>query len=257
LLIVIAVIAVVVALALPGVRRIREQANRATCASKLRQLGSATLAYAVDWNGFGPPNGSVNSLKESTAIHNPSKWKWAQYPQPMDKYLGFDTPKSGGLVQINSAKTPRQVEMYYGDACPSNRPVVVIGSIVNSQAGEGNYSWAFGANSYVLDPAFSSYKPDDPSRWYRLSTLRGNDLRVALFFDSFTRSIGTSQSSEGAIPTVEGRAVTNNGQPRPPRHFGEGLNFCFVDGHVEFIRYRGNDVWADKVYFRPQAGSGH
>jgi prepilin-type N-terminal cleavage/methylation domain-containing protein len=52
LLVVIAVIAVLVAILLPSLKRAREYARRAACLGNLRQIQTAWLAYADDHDGF-------------------------------------------------------------------------------------------------------------------------------------------------------------------------------------------------------------
>src|SRR5262249_11568760 len=55
LLVVIGVIALLIALLLPALGAARESARRAACASNLRQLHFASIAYANDNKGFLPP----------------------------------------------------------------------------------------------------------------------------------------------------------------------------------------------------------
>ena len=54
ILVVIAVLAVLMGLLLPTLSRVREHSGETTCASNLRQLGAATLAYRAGWNDHLP-----------------------------------------------------------------------------------------------------------------------------------------------------------------------------------------------------------
>src|SRR5580700_10584098 len=54
LLIVIGIIATLVAILLPVLARAREMASRVTCTSNMRQIATASAAYAVDYDGMFP-----------------------------------------------------------------------------------------------------------------------------------------------------------------------------------------------------------
>src|SRR5689334_660166 len=55
LLIVVAIIAILAGLILPGISKARDAAKRTNCANNLRQIGQALIMYAGDNNGQVPP----------------------------------------------------------------------------------------------------------------------------------------------------------------------------------------------------------
>jgi prepilin-type processing-associated H-X9-DG protein len=88
LLIVIGIIGVLMALLLTGISRARMQAQRVACASNLRQIGLALIAYALDNN---------NSFPAQAGVENQYPEDWVYWQPDRDlrqsrllRYLNYD-----------------------------------------------------------------------------------------------------------------------------------------------------------------------
>src|SRR5688500_426322 len=72
LLVVIAIMAILMALLLPAIQKVREAANKMRCQSNMRQISIALHNYATATNQF-PPGG----ITENKCCKWPSRTNWA------------------------------------------------------------------------------------------------------------------------------------------------------------------------------------
>ncbi len=151
LLVVIAIIALLIALLLPAVQRIRETADRITCANQLRQIGLAFHNHHTSLKIL-PDGGSHYAHGRSWSGSVPEKapdqnWGWAYQILP---YLEMKN-----LWENSSDAEVRKfaVPMYF---CPSRRSPMVIGGsrAMMDYAGNGGsyqsgFPWNEGADGVV------------------------------------------------------------------------------------------------------------
>ena len=105
LLVVIVIIAILAALLLPAISRVKARAQAAVCLNNLRQWGLATQLYALDHGDFLPPEGAPNPT-----LHARTGW-YIQLPLE----LGLP-PYTAMPWRTNPALTPRRSIWI----CPSN-----------------------------------------------------------------------------------------------------------------------------------------
>jgi prepilin-type N-terminal cleavage/methylation domain-containing protein/prepilin-type processing-associated H-X9-DG protein len=154
LLVVIAIIAILIGLLLPAVQRVREAANRATCANNLHQIGLAVLTYEQTYGAIPPSRNLFSYVGEGPELlvandDEPDddenfSGTWAVYILPFleqqDLYnlwqlqpLSTDTaPYAVDFAQQSAAAVQTPVKTYF---CPSRRTPSTAPTLSSTAAG--------------------------------------------------------------------------------------------------------------------------
>ncbi len=79
LLVVIAIVAILTAILFPVFGKVRQKARQATCASNLRQLGTATMMYAQDYDDVVPMYRPWDAWSAGFTTDPSGKWYMGAY----------------------------------------------------------------------------------------------------------------------------------------------------------------------------------
>jgi prepilin-type N-terminal cleavage/methylation domain-containing protein len=253
LLVVIAIIAVLIALLLPAVQKVREMAQRTECANNLHQTGIACLAY-YDGNGFFPPGGDTADPAPSDA--NPSSavsrgdFSWAFHILP---YLEHGSHYNAS----HSALCATPVKTYY---CSARRPPTVYGGTARiDYAGNAGSREADGGNGVIVRtrraaPVTFAMISDGPSNTILVGEKQLNTAALGSATDDHEAYVLPGWNGDFHVYRVGGagtapslppaRDYRKPGNGDPNKRFGSshfsGANYVFADGAVHFIPYTVN-----------------
>ena len=220
LLVVIGIIVLLIAIALPVLSSARDAAKRATCASQLRQVGQALTAYATDNDGKFPDHGNegntfFNINYRSRKALGDEVMKNAFYcPSDDPQYkVGWSTPLGGVATIPPPPNTPA-----------AQIPYITVGYVLL-------YTRSLGGNAAQLVPGPlpppthqpQIQVPPDTFPMPRPQALRSSSSLIPLACDPIKSDVATNN------PVFERRAhMKSNGWP-------SGQNILYLDGHVQWI----------------------
>ncbi|MBI4027239.1 MAG: prepilin-type N-terminal cleavage/methylation domain-containing protein [Verrucomicrobia bacterium] len=209
LLVVVAIISILAALLLPGLKNAREQARSIKCLANLKQMGTAAFLYADDNNGKTIGLGGVwwTAGQDGVIVapgSRPAKWLDLLFPYVGNKIEVMECPSSQVL---RSTQMPGYPPRKYA-----------VGYLMNIQA--GGYP---GGNGYPLTVI---NRPEEKV-WFADSAWGGVGQATTLY--------GPWQDAWAPVSCFwEGNA--SQIRPISKRHRG-GSNLLFFDGHAAWMLY--------------------
>jgi prepilin-type processing-associated H-X9-DG protein len=251
LLVVLATTALLMAILLPTLAKIRYHRNRASCASNLSQIGKAMHFYANDYQDELPRTGGPTS-----------GWGYTPNWQANDRFSAFNLQPDwiGGQASISASL---YLLVKYEQLTPKS--VICKGDINTTEFIPAKYGvrgkhlsglWDFGPEpwkhcSYAYHIPYSQYAltssslpgmavAADRTPWIDSPAAKAKDF--SRFKPDLPQFGGTTEQAK------YGNAIA---------HQEDGQNVLFIDGHVEFAKRAYCGVEDDNIYTHLPDALGH
>jgi prepilin-type N-terminal cleavage/methylation domain-containing protein/prepilin-type processing-associated H-X9-DG protein len=226
LLVVIGIIAVLIAILLPSLNRVRQQAKRVACASNVRQLVAMSLMYAGENKGFFPNlHNQPKALDD--AFVNPTPYWYSQTKRDAFNRFGFRRDiaycpanwdfNTDGMWNRADTSPPSTTNgsvfgyVYMGGNPSMNR----IAPTNTTFEWGGNFRhWGVPAGTNLIYAVNQTDKPLHKALWFDLTRSLGDGLFRA---SSGSNHVYAQESPLGTMPRGNG-----------------GTNVGYTDGHVEW-----------------------
>lgn len=197
LMVVIAIIAILASMFLPGLQKAKSLAQSSKCANNLKGITLATHQYISDYNDFFPPY-----VQSASWIWN---WAWGLKDGYISTTATFRCPNSNVLSNENTN---------------GNLDIVHIPNSAGAY-----YNIAYGYNYIYL-----GYNITTPYPTFKLSNVKNHSSKI-LFADSYNATSNLLTNSNYAIiaPNMSDYGAIHD------RH-NSGANIVWIDGHVSWIK---------------------
>lgn len=235
LLVVIAIIAILAAILFPVFARARDAARKTTCLNNLKQIGTAILMYAQDYDECLVPS----AVGTCTAADS---FSWGDLIQPYAKNTGLLwCPSNSAKVRINSGRIVRDRG---GTGTPAQDDCT--GGGINTT----QFNYSYGVNGF----SSSGLSAADSGPWatvgQSLAVIKA-PANVAGIAEGRGASPWALGGGNGAYdyPSVDGQVdVRRHSASNAALQTNAGVTIMYMDGHAKFtnlaqsIRVPGN-IW--------------
>jgi len=238
LLVVIAIIAILAAILFPVFARAREQARKTACTSNLRQIGSAIMMYAQDYDEMLCP--------ASTGVcPGPNSFGWADiiFPYVKNEKL-FDCPTATWRMRMNNTLTPPRFHRDRGGTGAIARTDCTTGARIMAGV---NYN--YGVNQFSAPGGGRG--PFHPS--IRSLAAIPAPAGVAGIADGRGASPWALAGGQGAyhLPSVLGQVDGLRHVGNRTNQTNNAVNIMYMDGHAKFTNLyqsiqRPGNIWTTR-----------
>jgi prepilin-type processing-associated H-X9-DG protein len=221
-LILIGVVALIISIVIPTIRRMRQTSGRLPCPSHLQQLGQALLLYA---------NENKGSLPRTTYAPGPNPLPvWGTGTTASDPFAP-DGPQPNDVSAVLFLLLRTQditPEVFY---CPSldGAKIDDFGGGGNTAAARSNFTDVRRNLSYSIHNPYArdGAIPPEASDWWT------SDMS-ATFAIAADRNPGTAGGDDNVLHPTVSSSATDMRRANSRNHDREGQNVLYGDGHVEF-----------------------
>ena len=228
LLVVIAIIAILAAMLLPALGKVKQSGARASCQNNLKEWGIAIRQYAHDYNDIILPSNVAQKPEESRGMFftGDSGRPWNMYAAP---YAGMNIDAAIAPTDTGSKGVPPQWQKSIMK-CPANP--TPVGTFMYVQYGMNQSN--VGGVPYTALPAIVKFAQAK------------RPAQMSYLMDS-TNVATTLETVDTSAVEAHGRASTNLGAYTNRTRHGAYCNIAFLDGHVEGM--------PEKVLMQKKTGS--
>ena len=220
LLVVIAIIAILAAMLLPALGRVKDTSKIATCSGNIKQLAMGIISYGNDHKDFillKESGATSSSERTDKDMMGPDYKSWNMFIAP---YIGINLDHVN--IEVTAYRNSMVPEVYMKGImkCPASTKLVSAFTYV--QYGMPKYN--VGGEPYTALPAI---------RTFSQAKMPG---QMALLLDAAQNAIKLADGYDTTTPDTPGMyAVEPHGKDISRRRHNGRTNIAMLDGHVETI----------------------
>ncbi len=178
LLVSIAVMAVLLAILLPGLMHARNAGYGAICANNLRQLGTAWQTYLHEHDSFPRYSAQPDWRYGGVVFAGVSKLPLLDPERPINRYLDADRNETGARELAALYRCPADKGIWDRSQARAGQPAL---SVLGGKSAYEFYGTSYRANPYLMDSTFAQI--DDRQRALKQTEIAGVSSRLILMGD--------------------------------------------------------------------------